>query len=370
MKRRSENGITLIALIITVILMLILAGVVISLTLGKNGLINTAKYAVVKTEEETAREKLELALADLQARKYTDETYDENEYINNYLRKEGMTVEGNVVLVDGWKFTIDRSVPKIGESIGQGEVKTVSITTPYVGTTSFTTKILEAYNEEKIESYTYKIDEVETKTIIQKEYTTENELEPESTHTVQVVAKYKDGKTIESNILTIKTEPRTYLYNNGDECIETSGGWKAIEVDDGANDTVVKKPTLSYDTELKCLNAQIYADSGYDLESGSVTINNKIDYSKYKSINIVYTASLTQYNAGTIIGLYKNHENVLPFPNNKIKEGLCYGTPININKTYTIVISTIKDFNSFYIYLQASQGETASINIYEVWLEK
>ncbi|MCI9287394.1 MAG: hypothetical protein HFJ57_05460, partial [Clostridia bacterium] len=42
----NSNAITLIALIITVILMLILAGVVISLTIGEKGLIQTAKYAV------------------------------------------------------------------------------------------------------------------------------------------------------------------------------------------------------------------------------------------------------------------------------------------------------------------------------------
>ncbi|MCI9286654.1 MAG: type II secretion system protein GspG, partial [Clostridia bacterium] len=43
---KKQRGITLIALIITVILMLILAGVVISLTIGEKGLIQTAKYAV------------------------------------------------------------------------------------------------------------------------------------------------------------------------------------------------------------------------------------------------------------------------------------------------------------------------------------
>lgn len=366
MKRRSENGITLIALIITVILMLILAGVVISLTLGKNGLINTAKYAVVKTEEETAREKLELALADLQARKYTDETYDENEYINNYLRKEGMTVEGNVVLVDGWKFTIDRSVPKIGESIGQGEVKTVSITTPYVGTTSFTTKILEAYNEEKIESYTYKIDEVETKTIIQKEYTTENELEPESIHTAQVIAKYKNGKMLESNIVTIKTEPRTYLYNNGDECIDITGGWQAIAVDNGWGDTTVKEPTLSNNPNAGYLNAKMYSDIKF--RSGSITIKNQIDYTKYKYIKMIYTASLGNYKSDATINIYKNHENT---STTNYLGRLCYTVPISTKTEYVCNISEISDFKSFYIYLQCGTvKKTASINIYEMWLEK
>ena len=41
---RKENGITLVALIITIILMLILAGVVLSLTIGENGVFKMAKY--------------------------------------------------------------------------------------------------------------------------------------------------------------------------------------------------------------------------------------------------------------------------------------------------------------------------------------
>ena len=118
---KNNNGITLIALIITIIIMLILAGVVISLTLGENGLFSTAKYAVTKTEEEKAREKLELALADLTSHKYTNPDYDENDYINDYLSKEGMVIIGDIVIVDRWKFSIDRSVPKIGESLGKGE---------------------------------------------------------------------------------------------------------------------------------------------------------------------------------------------------------------------------------------------------------
>ena len=46
MQRKSENGITLISLVITIIIMLILAGVVITFTIGDNGLIGKAKEAV------------------------------------------------------------------------------------------------------------------------------------------------------------------------------------------------------------------------------------------------------------------------------------------------------------------------------------
>lgn len=42
---KGQKGITLVALVITIIVLLILASVTISLTLGQNGLFNTAKNA-------------------------------------------------------------------------------------------------------------------------------------------------------------------------------------------------------------------------------------------------------------------------------------------------------------------------------------
>lgn len=42
---KGQNGITLVALVITIIVLLILASVTISLTLGQNGLFNLSKNA-------------------------------------------------------------------------------------------------------------------------------------------------------------------------------------------------------------------------------------------------------------------------------------------------------------------------------------
>lgn len=42
---KGQKGITLVALVITIIVLLILAGVTISLTLGENGLLNRAEQA-------------------------------------------------------------------------------------------------------------------------------------------------------------------------------------------------------------------------------------------------------------------------------------------------------------------------------------
>ena len=366
MKKIKEKGITLIALIITIILMLILVGVVLNLTLGKNGIFNTAKYAVVKNSEETAREKLEVALADLQARKYTDATYNENEYIDNYLIKEEITVSENIAFVDGWKFELDRTVPKIGQNLGKGKLESIAIITPYIGTTSFTTKISYVYNEEEIESYTYKIDNIESKTIIEKEYTTENELEAESTYTVQVIAKYKNGKTIESNIVTIKTEPRTYLYNNGDECVNITGGWKAEAIGCG-NSAVLRKPTLNAKVDGNHMNIYILPEkvSTYSV-GGSVMPMNKVDYSKYKKICINYNASLGMYEAADIIQVWRENND-----NKKIcMASICYNSAIT-NAVIKLDIPKTENINDIFLYLQIHQNSSkVNCDIYEIWLEK
>ena len=44
-EKKNTKGITLIALVITIIVLIILAGVTINLTLGENGIFNKAKYA-------------------------------------------------------------------------------------------------------------------------------------------------------------------------------------------------------------------------------------------------------------------------------------------------------------------------------------
>lgn len=72
MKRKNE-GITLISLVITVIIMLILAGVVITLTLGNNGPIGRAKEAKEETNKQTAIEQINLKITNSIMKKYATE---------------------------------------------------------------------------------------------------------------------------------------------------------------------------------------------------------------------------------------------------------------------------------------------------------
>ena len=118
---RKEKGITLIALIVTIVILIILAGISINLLIGEDGLIEKAKKGSDTYSQQQAKEKLELALADLAIDKATDTMYNQNTYIDNKLIQQGMIVNENIITVDGWQFEIDRSVPKIIASKGKGD---------------------------------------------------------------------------------------------------------------------------------------------------------------------------------------------------------------------------------------------------------
>lgn len=55
-KLREERAITLVALVVTIVVLLILAGVTINLVVGQNGIIARAKEAAQKTENATKNE--------------------------------------------------------------------------------------------------------------------------------------------------------------------------------------------------------------------------------------------------------------------------------------------------------------------------
>ncbi len=71
---RKQKGITLIALVITIIVLLILAGVTINLTIGNNGIFKLAEDASEKYQNKAEQEKYDLAKAENQIESYVDGT--------------------------------------------------------------------------------------------------------------------------------------------------------------------------------------------------------------------------------------------------------------------------------------------------------
>ncbi len=109
---KKNKGITLISLVVTIIVLLILAGITLNLVLREDGIFNMAKEGKEEYSKVAAKEKLELILLDFQSKKAMNEVYEEEE-LNKALQDQNMEVEDNLVIADGWQFEIDRSVPKI-----------------------------------------------------------------------------------------------------------------------------------------------------------------------------------------------------------------------------------------------------------------
>lgn len=69
---KRKNGITLISLVVTIIILIILAGVTLHLVLSNNGIINKTKEARDETDKQTATEKINLKITTAQMNSYVE----------------------------------------------------------------------------------------------------------------------------------------------------------------------------------------------------------------------------------------------------------------------------------------------------------
>ena len=129
---KQKNGITLIALVITIIVLLILAGVSIAMLTGQNGILTQAQNAKTTTEDKSAEEKIKLAV--MAARAQSEGALDADKLVaeitNNYGGTATKTGTGFPVnaTVDGKSFTIDGdgNVTSTGSGNGPTERKLLS----------------------------------------------------------------------------------------------------------------------------------------------------------------------------------------------------------------------------------------------------
>ena len=138
---KNENGITLIALIITIITLLILAGVTISMLTGESGILNKAAEAKVATERAEIIESARLEILAKQAENVGTITDEEIAGIlENYGELSGeITTEGvNLVTDEGYIIPVSE-IWKV--EIAEEETPTLPSTeesTPYLPSEEFT----------------------------------------------------------------------------------------------------------------------------------------------------------------------------------------------------------------------------------------
>ncbi len=107
-QKEAQKGITLIALVITIIVLLILAGVSIAMLTGQNGILTQAQNAKTTTENKSAEEKVKLAV--MSARTRSETAALELDKLKEEITNQGGTATNNEfplsVTIDGKTFTV------------------------------------------------------------------------------------------------------------------------------------------------------------------------------------------------------------------------------------------------------------------------
>ena len=125
-RNKKERGITLIALVVTIIVLIILAGISINLIFGTNGIINKAKLSKTLTEQASLNEQIALGEIDKELEKYL-EGLPEN-------TKDNPQVAGTEVKIpDGWCTTTPAYVSTEDGSVVKKSVKVASVTAVATG---------------------------------------------------------------------------------------------------------------------------------------------------------------------------------------------------------------------------------------------
>ncbi len=153
-KVQTNKGITLIALVITIIVLLILAAVSIATLTGENGILTKARTAKEKTSEATAKEKVQVAVMG---------SYDSDGKINSEDLKSNLrNVEGikQVPEIPNGDFTIDVNVDGYVVTIkNTGEVTLKGIVSEDNSKPTFDPNTLTIGEAIKTDKYGWKVNE-------------------------------------------------------------------------------------------------------------------------------------------------------------------------------------------------------------------
>lgn len=272
-KVRETKAITLIALVITIIILIILAGITINLMLGKNGIFNKAKEAKEKTQYAHALEIINLKILDANTEKLSlDKRVCNIDELAEYM---GKSEEIQVTIVKYYEIaTVSNSLIK-PERISGFLVKAVAYP-------KYTFKIGELCNIESvstdegntlipIDEFNISIGEPEVSLTISSFEELLNKNGITETYTKEDVANNKDGVL---NVILGNQNSIEYIFNNPEEYIDIlTNSQEAM--------TLLGK---NKDIREKVINSELWCE--------------KIANSEYRANFSEYIV----YNAGTLIG--------------------------------------------------------------------
>lgn len=108
---KNNKGVTLVSLVVTIIILLILAGISISSVVGDNGLLNKATTSKTATEKKEEEEQLQIMLNNYAANELTMEETTLKEYLDEK-KINGELTEVKEKIGSNGKKTIEVTVKK------------------------------------------------------------------------------------------------------------------------------------------------------------------------------------------------------------------------------------------------------------------
>ncbi len=284
----NNKGITLIALVITIIVLLILAGVAIATLTGDNGILTKAVTAKEKTTEAEAKEAVQLEAIgsiDETTGKFNKEDFKTNVKKNLGLTDSSIKENGNKITVTykGYDVTVDATTGKVTAVVKTGE-------TPPAGDYNTGTTVAEAIEQDKpYEENTTITDDFENKVKVPAGFKIAEDSATAVTGGVVIQDATYEG-TIGSEFVWIpvgeikisKTETVTinlgrYLFNPEGEESDYSGSYKEENSKDTEN-LLNYGNAIATDIEDFKLKASAERSGGYYIGRYEARVDNSTLY--------------------------------------------------------------------------------------------
>lgn len=352
--KHNQKAITLIALVITIIILLILAGITIAALTGENGILTRAKHAKIETTKAQLKEEIELEIMNIQIENKNDQTKVREQVIKK-MNEIGTVTDSTDILITGeykdYQFEIDEKYNvTIGDELkGAKPTATYTITATDVNTAEI--HIIASTTEGEIESI-IPISQATLKTEInnaEKIFTvTENgkyyfKIKGTNGRTTSIMIEVKEiikqktllgeiSKIKESGVQKIEVEGKTSLDEEEESKtyslnIIRYDGNLTLDATTMVEGATLENNVYSFGTEDDVASASKYAENTVVLMvEGDLTINSDVTLTSVKSTSyggpkglVVYcTGKLT--NNGTITmdarGAKAIGENVYLWQNN------------------------------------------------------
>lgn len=359
---KYNKGITLVSLIVSIIIILIIAGIAASMIGGENGILKKAQYASASYQQEQVKESLATAISGWKIDKIQNSQDASLASLKDISLSDSTVTIGNlqkVICVDTngekYYYLIDENfnltsidsqtaVSTTDSNINDYNINyTVSGTVIKVDTSNITTK-----DGSNIEGYLYLLNDVNQKTTSETTFNFIG-LSPSTQYKISVIAVDKYGNTKKKDI-NVTTGSGLTLYDNGIVNTAKINGFIGVH-----------NSSCSYEIGSTFLRTYAWSSTYND---GAIYTTNKVDFEGYHYLKaeISTGSNIGGYN-GAMLLAYSSNTSSYPVDAATYKSSKISTNNTN-NITVTVDISAIT--TPQYIGLFGCMQE---VKFHKIWLE-